>query len=127
MLHQASDRRHRHVGSERGDDEQVDFIGRDVAPLQATLCRRHGHVAGGQLGGQNPPLANAGPLENPIGVAAERGQIFVRDDGTGDVASRGQDLHAHEPAHRGRVTSSDHRWRQNSPLERLAARPIDRF
>ena len=100
MLHQASGRRHRHVGRECRHDQQIDVGGRHLGTGQTTPRGRQGHVAGGQFGRKNAPLANASPLQDPLGVETKRGQLFVVDHLIRDITAGGQDLHPHQPADR---------------------------
>ena len=100
MLHQAGDARQRHVGRERGHDQQVDFGGRNVGTGQAALRGGERHVAGGQFGRKDAPLADAGALQDPLGVKTERCQLFVVDHLIRHIAAGCEDLHTHQPAHR---------------------------
>ena len=70
------------------------------ADCDASLGGGDGHVARGHFRRRVTALANAGALNDPIGVAAERRQVVVRDDVVRHVAAGADDLHAGQPPQR---------------------------
>ena len=73
--------------------------GRRSAAVEAALGGGDGHVAGRHLGRGVPALADAGALDDPLGVAAQRGEVLVRHDVVGHEAARADDLHAGQASH----------------------------
>ena len=78
----------------------------DAGRREAPLGRGDGHVAGRHLGRRVAALADAGALNDPLGVAAERRERLVGDDVVGQEAARADDLHAGQPPQR-RASDAD--------------------
>ncbi len=82
------------VRGEGRKNYQVDVGGSDPRGGNATPGGGQRQVAGGHLGRRETPLADARALHDPLGVEAQRTEIFVANDQLGHVASSGQHLHA---------------------------------
>ena len=66
LLNKAGRRGERHVRRHRRHDDQAHIRGVHPGVLQTRACRTDGHVGGGLVVGDDTPLADACPLDDPL-------------------------------------------------------------
>ena len=65
-LHEARGRRKRHIGRERGDDDQINLIGGDASHFHRALGGFRGEVGSEFVGGGDAPFLDARARGNPF-------------------------------------------------------------
>jgi hypothetical protein len=65
------------VGSQGGDNHQIDLTRRYSSPLQTVNSRQIRQVARGLMIGRFAALVDASSLDDPLTVATQGGQVFV--------------------------------------------------
>ena len=98
LLHDARRCRHEHVGCEGAQHEQVDVFRIDLGGGNAPPPGLDRHIAGGRLRARVPPLQNARPLYDPIGIIAQGRQILVANPVLRNAAAGPENLHPHQSA-----------------------------
>ncbi len=97
-MHEVRRRWQEHVRRERAQQDKIDFVGTNLPGGETLPHGLDGQVAGGDARRRMPPLGDAGPLEDPIGIVAQRGEVLVADPQLGQVTAHRYHLHAHQAA-----------------------------
>jgi hypothetical protein len=82
------------VGSQGGDNHQIDLSWRYASPLQTVDSRLVGQIASRLMVGRFSPLVDTCPLDDPLTVATQCGQVLVGHLLLGKTDPRGGDRKA---------------------------------
>ena len=86
VLHEAGGGGKHHVWRHRRDDDDFDVRRGEAALGEAELCGFNGEIAGGDAGGDDVALADAGALGDPLVAGGDHGlQVFVGEEFGWDV------------------------------------------
>ncbi len=97
-MHKTRRSRHREIGGEGTQQDQVDLARIDAGLINTPSGGLDGHVAGGNIRFGVTPFLDARPLQDPFGVVAQFGQILVVNCVLRRVTADAHHLNAHQLA-----------------------------